>query len=179
MDSKRRKGRRAGMKSARTLSALLGAAKEMLRSDGELVSLLFVFGKRKSFAAGVQMPPTASVRRARFFKIGQEAATAEPQQVILLVDAYFKAQPSEDAEWPTRSLADDPEAKECILVTEMRVDGSTQGLLCTYERHPLLSGLQVEFGPDEILEPEQGMNFLLEAFFQGVKAAQSPEPGDV
>ena len=71
-------------------------------------------------------------------------------------------------------LADDPAAEECIVVVSLDKRGRSRLLVCPYERHPRLEGLEVEFkGVKEF--SGGGEAYLLQAFFEGVAAAASKQ----
>jgi hypothetical protein len=153
------------------LKTLLNKAKRTVRESGGLAPMLFVFGKQEDFAAFVQMPKTAEERRALFYHIGRElGAKVKPRRAVLLVEAYCLK--PKDGIIPPGSMADNPDAEECLMASEQTADGKSRGLMCTFERIPRLSGTRYEFGQDEVLQTDAGQNFLLEAFFAGAKAGQ-------
>jgi hypothetical protein len=147
-------------------------AKEALVQNGELVPVLFIFGRKTSLMAGIMLPKTAQQRRGLFYLLGLAFADVEPLRLVLVVDAYVRLKKAQEGIF-AGSFADDPEARECIMVSEASVDAPARFLYCTYTREPTLSGLKVTFDPIEELPPGQGVDFMLAAFFAGVKAKET------
>ena len=154
---------------------LLATAQENLRRSGSLLPVLLVEGAKESAIVGIQeFGRTADLRRAQLYAIGVRLAPMRPRRVTAVVDTYWK---ESDIELPLRrSLADDPEAEEAIVVTSLDSRGLSRLLVCPYERHPRLEGLKIEFKPVLRL-PGQAETYLLEAFFAGVEAARRRSRG--
>ena len=149
---------------------LLTTAQENLRQSGSLLPVLCVEGKESALIGFQGLPRTADGRRALFFAVGRRLAHLWPRRIISVLDAYMK---TSDLELPLdRSLADDPAAEECIVVASLDRRGRSRLLVCPYERHPRLEGLEIEFkGVQEL--PGEGELYLLQGFFEGVAEART------
>ena len=144
-------------------------AHDNLVRSGSLVPVLFVKGREPAVVAFQDMPSTSNERRAAFYALGRRLAHLRPQRVISVTDAYYK---SADVELPLeRSLADDPATEECIMVASLDRRGRARMMVWPYERHPTLEGLKIEFKPVVQFRGKAEV-YLLEAFFEGVAAAQ-------
>ena len=149
---------------------LLATAQENLRSSGSLMPVLFVEGARESVIVGIEeFERTAELRQAQLHVVGVWLSKMRPRRITAVVDAYWK---KSDVELPlTRSLADYPDAGEAVVVVSLDSRGRSRLLVCPYERHPSLEGLEIEFKPVLRL-PGRAETYLLEAFFEGVAAAR-------
>ena len=153
--------------AADRMRQLMATAQSNLRESGALLPVLLVEGAGESALVGFQeFGRTAEERQALFFAVGQRLAHMRPRRIVAVLDAYWKAS---DVELPlARSLADDPAAEECVVVVSLDKRGRSRLLVCPYERHPRLEGLEVEFkGVKEFRGG--GEAYLLEAFFEGVR----------
>jgi hypothetical protein len=148
---------------------LMARAQENLRESGGLLPVLLVEGALEAALVGFQeFGRTAEQRRAVFFAVGRRLAHMRPRRITAVLDAYWKAS---DVELPlARSLPNDPAAEECIVVVSLDKRGRSRILVCPYERHPRLEGLELEFKRVRELRGG-GEAYLLQAFFEGVAAA--------
>ncbi len=145
---------------------LMETAKANLRRDGELVPVLFVEGRRNAMVAIREMAATSDGRAEILRAAGTAFSADQPTRITAVMDAYLGADVPK-----TGSLADDPEATECVVVSSLDARGRARMLVCSYERIPTLERLEFEFG--EVREMDEGARlFLLEAFFEGVREAR-------
>ena len=151
------------------LRELMQEAKGKLAASGALLPLLLVEGRERLLVGIGTMPPTAEQRRLLFFALGRRLAESRPRRAIAVMDAYLKVD-SAGADLPGGSLADDPAARDCIVVASLDRQGRSRVLVCPYERRPRLEGLEVEFATVQAL-PSASEVFLLKAFFEGVGSA--------
>lgn len=149
---------------------LLATAQENLRKSGSLLPVLLVEGAKESALVAMQeFERTAELRQAQLYAVGVRLARMRPRRVTAVVDAYWK---ESDVELPlNRSLADYADVGEAIVVVSLNSRGRSRLLVCPYERHPSLEGLEIEFKPVLRL-PGRAETYLLEAFFEGVAAAR-------
>ena len=154
---------------------LLADAKDDLRRDGDLVPRLLVHGKRESALGFIEFASTPDERRLQLFAVGTRLAHLTPIYTILVSDAYMRvADENEPLELPLqRSLADDPQSVEAIVVTSLDERGRSRFLVAPYERHPDLKGLTIEFMPVPAKLPRGRPDaYLLSGFWEGVRAAK-------
>jgi hypothetical protein len=149
------------------LRQILDMAKDNLRRDGYLLPVLFVDSRAPTVVALGNMPGNAAARRLLLREVGRVFATRRPRAVILVIDAYLRADP--DGVEVEGSLADDPRAEDCIVVASLDRRGRAKALLCPYERIPSLDGLTLSFKPATVMG-EGTEAYLLDAFWEGVRA---------
>lgn len=151
------------MKATTRMHELMAAAKQNLREHGELLPVVLIEGEDEELVVGIkQQGRTAEIRRLMMFALGREFADHRPAAVTSVLDAFMRRGESESN---AGSLADDPDARECLVVARLTRQGECGTLLCPYERHATLEGLEVDFGRvEEFAGPEFP---LLEAFFLG------------
>lgn len=150
------------------MNEMMETAKANLREHGELLPVLYVRGETELLVGLSVLPGDADGRGRLMEAVGRRTAHLRPTLVIAVMDAYI-ALPGEPP--PTGSLADDPGAEECVIVASLDNDGRASVLVCPYERHPSLEGLEIEFG-----EVQEGFDdarlFTLEAYFRGVASGK-------
>lgn len=145
------------------LAGLMETAKANLARDGYLAPVLIVEAKTAPLLIAIEEMPATSALRAELLRtIGARLASRRPRAAALVIDAYVN-----HSEGVTGSFADDPGSTECLVVAFLTADGRPEMLLCTYERLPLLSGLEIEYKAVEPFESGAQL-YLLEAFFEGV-----------
>lgn len=163
-----------------TLSKLGELARGMLQTDGDLMPVLFVNHEGETDILGIaEMPRTHDERARLMFEIGQRYREQPVDSVIFISDAYTKMQrasellpfPAEPLELRT-ALKDDPEATECILLVEMKADGTSTVDMHRYTRVPTLEqGLLIEFEPVERMtegkDGESAKMYLIDQFYLG------------
>ncbi len=145
---------------------LMETARQNLRRDGDLAPVLYVEGLENALVAIADMPGSADGRADVLRKVGRRLAPLRPTRVTAVVDAYLGL----GAVPGSGSLADDPKATECVVVSSLGADGVARVLTCAYERVPRLSGTEFVFGEVREMGGEARM-FLLEAFFEGAREA--------
>jgi len=152
------------MKATVRMYELMEAAKQNLREHGELLPVVLIEGSDGGeLLVGLeQQGRTAEIRRLMMFALGREFVALKPTAIVSVMDAFMRRGESDST---ARSFADDPGAHDCLVVARLTRHGECGTLLCPYERHATLEGLEVDFGPvEELAGPEFP---LLEAFFLG------------
>lgn len=151
------------------MEGMLEHAKVELQEAGDLMPVVLVEGRESAIVGIADMPGTADERAALFRAMGYKLAPLLPQIVIAVIDSYAKV-----GEKTTESLADDPEARDCILVAALGLDGNAAVVMQPYEREPTLQGLEIVWRQPEWLDKDVDP-YILIAFFEGVKSAIQDE----
>ncbi|MCC6958511.1 MAG: hypothetical protein IT301_01570 [Dehalococcoidia bacterium] len=142
---------------------LLEGAKKNLIEHGELLPVLLVEGADGEVLVGLENPgATAKLRQLVLFGVGQQFAEMKPSAVVSVADAYMRR----GADAPiSESFADDPAARDCLIVARLTSEAECVALLCPYDRRPTLDGLDLKFSDvEEMQMPEFP---ALTAFFAG------------
>jgi hypothetical protein len=142
---------------------LLEGAKKNLLEHGALLPVLLVEGEDGEVLVGLEKPgATAEMRRLVMFGVGTQFTDMKPAAVISVSDAYMRR--GTDA--PVgESFADDPAARDCVVVARLTRDGECVALIQPYDRKPTISGLDIRFSDvEEMQMPEFP---ALTAFFAG------------
>jgi hypothetical protein len=142
---------------------LTETAKGNLQHDGELLPVLFIEGDDNAIVGIRGLGRTSEERQTMLFLLGLRMASLNPQRVSMVTDAYIKA--DTDGRLPIGSLADDPDAEECISVVSQDRKGRTRAVMVKYERYPTLEGTRIEMKDQEKLSKVEP--FLLMAFWRG------------
>lgn len=142
---------------------LLEGARKNLVEHGEILPTLLIEGQDGEVLVGLEEPGrTAEVRRLVMFGLGRQFAEAEPSAVVSIADAFMRR----GATVPlSKSFADDPAARDCLIVARLTREGECVALLQSYDRRPTLNGLDIHFGDVEELQVPEFP--ALVAFFLG------------
>lgn len=158
--------------------AFLQAARMNLERDGHLIPTFILWTEDGVIFVDAHAVWTEGAKDRFTYMLGRTIGFGyDVKRFWAINDAYLKSIAvaddinSKEDTLPHRRLIDDPDAGECIIVSELWEDGTITGFILPYERDVSLGGTTFNFKDVTEMDTKTTRSYLFEQFWEGKQSA--------